>query len=111
LIFNSKKLKLVQVEVTEMKKEITLAQYQKANRKLRQKEAKQGFKANLAAYIIVNSILVTVNVMLVPVFIWAIFPLLGWGFGIIMHYTFGVKRLEESLRFEEEKTEQLATKS
>jgi len=34
--------------------------------------------------------------------------LLGWGFGVTMHYTFGVKRFNESLIIEEEKTELLA---
>jgi hypothetical protein len=48
-----------------MNKEITLAQYQKANREIRQKDAKKGFMANLAAYIIVNSVLITINALLV----------------------------------------------
>jgi hypothetical protein len=91
-----------------MRTEITLAQYQKVNRELRNKEAKTGFMANFVAYIIFNTVLVTVNFLLVPVFPWAIFPLLGWGFGVTMHYTFGVKRLANSLTVEEDKIEGLA---
>ena len=94
-----------------MNKEIILAQYQKANRELQQKEAKKGCTANFAAYIIVNSALITVNILLAPVFPWAIFPLIGWGIGITMHYTFGVKRLEATLKAEEAKIEQLAAKT
>jgi hypothetical protein len=99
------------MEVTKMKTEITLAQYQKANRELRHKEAKKGFMANFGAYILVNAVLVTVNILLVPVFPWAIFPLLGWGIGVTMHYTFGVKRLDKSLTVEEDKIERLANEN
>jgi uncharacterized membrane protein YdbT with pleckstrin-like domain len=94
-----------------MKTEITLTQYQKANRQMRLKDSKKGFKANLAAYTIVNSALITVNLLLVPVFPWAIFPLLGWGFGVLMHYNFGVRCADEILKAEEEKIEQLAAKA
>ncbi len=94
-----------------MNKEITLAQYQQTNREMRSKEAKKGFMANLAAYIIVNSILITVNLLLVPGFPWFIFPLIGWGFGLTMHYNFGVRRLNENLQMEEAKIEQMAIKT
>ena len=93
-----------------MTKEITIEQYQKANREIRLRKAKVGFTANLAAYTIVNSILIAVNLLLVPVFPWFIFPLLGWGFGVTMHYIFGLRRLDQSFRMEEAKIEQLATK-
>ncbi len=94
-----------------MKTEITLSQYQKANREMQIKDAKRGFMANLAAYTIVNSTLITANILLVPVFPWAIFPLLGWGFGVAMHYNLGIRRLNESLKTEEAKIEQLAEKT
>lgn len=57
------------------------------------KEAKKGFKINLAAYAVVNSVLVTINMLTVPQFPWFLFPLCGWGFGISMLYVFGVRRL------------------
>jgi len=87
-----------------------LANYQRAYRTLKAKEAKTGFKINLSAYIIVNSILTAINVLLVPVFPWCIFPLIGWGIGVTMHYTFGVRYIGRELAREEAKIEQIAKK-
>ena len=56
-------------------------------------EAKKGFKINLTAYAVVNSMLVTINMLTVPQFLWFLFPMSGWGFGIAMHYIFGVHKL------------------
>lgn len=55
--------------------------------------------------------IISINLLLVPVFPWSIFPLIGWGFGITMHYIFGVSRYDESLRVEEAKIERMATKT
>jgi hypothetical protein len=60
---------------------------------LEAQDAKKGFKVNLAAYAVVNSMLVTINMLTVPSFPWFLFPLCGWGFGLSMHYYFGVRRL------------------
>ncbi|HLN45350.1 MAG TPA: 2TM domain-containing protein [Candidatus Sulfotelmatobacter sp.] len=49
-------------------------------------EAKKGFKINLTAYVAVNSVLVTINMLTVPQFPWFLFPMCGWGFGVTMHY-------------------------
>jgi len=56
-------------------------------------EAKKGFKINLTAYAVVNSMLVTINMLTVPQFPWFLFPMCGWGFGLTMHYIFGVRQL------------------
>lgn len=60
---------------------------------LNAQEAKKGFKINLTAYTVVNSMLVTINMLTVPSFPWFLFPLCGWGFGLSMHYYFGVRKL------------------
>ncbi len=44
----------------------------------------QGFKYHLAAYVLVNAILIAVNLMH-PEHIWFFWPLLGWGIGIVAH--------------------------
>jgi hypothetical protein len=87
---------------------VTLTDYQKANRKMRKGQAKIGFMAHLAAYIGVNTLLITVNLLFVPTFYWFVFPLIGWGIGVTMHYIFGVRRLEEQLMAEESKIEHIA---
>ena len=60
-------------------------------------EKKKGFRIHSLVYLCVNTGLVTLNLLLVPEFLWFFFPLFGWGFGLTMHYLFGVKRLERSI--------------
>ncbi|APQ15963.1 2TM domain-containing protein [Maribacter hydrothermalis] len=65
--------------------------YQKAKDKV---EAIKGFYGNLLAYCIVIPILAYINYNTTS-FPWAIFPALGWGFGVIMNglYAFGYNPL------------------
>ncbi len=65
-------------------------------------EAKTGFKINLTAYAVVNSALVTINMLTVPQFPWFLFPLCGWGFGVSMHYIFGVRLLGKKAKEEQQ---------
>ncbi len=65
-------------------------------------DAKKGFKINLTAYAVVNSMLVTINMLTVPQFPWFLFPLCGWGFGVTMHYIFGVRLLGKKVKAEKE---------
>lgn len=94
------------VEKTES---ITLADYKKAYRKMSAKKSKIGFLANLTAYSIVNSLLITINLLFVPQFIWFIFPLIGWGIGLAMHYTFAVRLFDWIMTKGEAKAECLAS--
>ncbi len=93
------------VEKTET---ITLEDYKKAYRKMSAREGKIGFYANLAAYVVVNSLLAMINLLFVPQFTWFIFPLIGWGFGVAMHYTFAVRLFDRLMVAEEAKVERLA---
>jgi two-component system LytT family sensor kinase len=61
-------------------------------------------------YTLVNTLLITVNLLFVPAFYWFVFPLIGWGIGVTMHYTFGVRRFEAQLKAEEAKIEHIAKK-
>jgi hypothetical protein len=85
---------------------ISLEKYQQTEIEIKASQAKKGFKINLAAYTVVNSLLVTINLMVASVFPWCIFPLIGWGIGITMHYIFGVRLIRKELRAEQEKIEQ-----
>jgi len=93
------------VEKTET---ITLEDYKKAYRKMGAREGKIGFIANLTAYVVVNSLLATMNLLFVPQFTWFIFPLIGWGFGVAIHYTFAVRLFDRLMAEEEAKVECLA---
>jgi hypothetical protein len=48
-------------------------------------ERKIGFFIHLAAYLVVNSGLMLFNFLVVPAKLWAIWPLLGWGIGLLFH--------------------------
>lgn len=86
-----------------------LAKYQRAYREVRAGQEKLGFKINLAAYILVNTLLVTINLLLAQEFPWVIFPIVCWGIGLMFHYTFGIRRLEWRLEAEEAKAERIAS--
>jgi hypothetical protein len=61
-------------------------------------QARTGFKFNLGAYLVVNSLLVTIYLLTNSSFPWFLFPLCGWGFGLSMHYIFGVRLLGKKAR-------------
>lgn len=56
--------------------------YQEAKKKV---EARLGFKVHLTVFLVVNSILITVNLINSPNTLWFIWPLMGWGIGIFWH--------------------------
>jgi hypothetical protein len=44
-----------------------------------------GFFFHFSAYVLVNAILIALNLLLTPQVLWFIWPLLGWGIGILAH--------------------------
>ena len=46
-----------------------------------------GFFLHLTAYLLVNAILIVINVLFTPQTLWFIWPLMGWGIGILAHGT------------------------
>jgi len=48
-------------------------------------ERKIGFAIHLAVYLLVNTGLVLVNALATPDRIWAVWPLFGWGIGLLFH--------------------------
>lgn len=63
--------------------------YQKAAKRV---EELKGFYSNLTSYCIVIPFLVFINLYTYPKYLWFVWPMLGWGFGLTMHAlkTFGV---------------------
>jgi hypothetical protein len=80
---------------------ITSEKYRQTELELKASQAKTGFKINLSAYAVVNSLLITINMLTVPEFPWFVFPLCGWGFGVTMHYIFGVRQLSKQVKEEQ----------
>jgi len=65
--------------------------YQKAAKRV---EELKGFYSNLISYVIVIPFLSFINYYTSPQYLWFIWPMLGWGFGLSMHAlkTYGIGR-------------------
>lgn len=48
-------------------------------------ERKLGFYSHLAIYLLVNSGLILLNLLQTPGHTWSVFPLFGWGIGLLFH--------------------------
>jgi hypothetical protein len=84
---------------------IKVAEYQEAYREVMTREERKGFAIHRLVYICVNAVLIAVNLIFAREFMWFVFPLVGWGIGLTMHYVFGVRKLEQSLREKERRAE------
>ncbi len=47
--------------------------------------SKIGFGYHLAAYLAINAILVWINLDTSPQYLWAVWPIIGWGIGLVFH--------------------------
>ena len=56
--------------------------YEHAKRRV---EAKLGFYIHLAVYVAVNILLVVLNLVFSPGYLWFLWPLGGWGIGLAFH--------------------------
>ena len=86
----------------------TLANYQMEYRKMRKGQEKLGVMVHLSAYIIVNTLLITINLLNNTSAYWFVFfELIIWGTGVAIHYTYCVTRLDARLKAEEAKIERI----
>ncbi len=85
--------------------------YKSIFRELTLKDAKKGFKANLISFIVVNTILVTINLTITPDNLWCLGGLIGWGIGVIAHYIGGVAVVEKKMVRMEGEARTLAEKT
>jgi hypothetical protein len=56
--------------------------YEKARKRV---EAKIGFYIHLAVYLGVNLLLIIINLLNAPHYLWFKWPLMGWGIGLFFH--------------------------
>ena len=74
---------------------ITLADYQRAEREMALREGKRGFAIHAVVYAVVMAGLTVLNILLITQtdenFVWFVFPLVGWGVGLTMHYLHAVR--------------------
>jgi hypothetical protein len=66
---------------------------------------KRDFAAHVMAYLLVNTMLVVIWAMTGHGFFWPVFPILGWGIGLIFHAwdTYGGRPSEEAIQKEMER--------
>ena len=57
--------------------------YQVARKRV---EEKKGFYSHLIVYVIVNAVLIIIWALTSPGYPWFIWPLAGWGIGLIFHF-------------------------
>jgi len=48
-------------------------------------QQRKAFKSHLFAFIAINGFLVLLNLVVSPGYFWAIYPMLGWGLGLLLH--------------------------
>jgi hypothetical protein len=86
-------------------------EYQKAKKKV---EARLGFKSHLTVYLVVNAILIGVNFISSPDYLWFIWPLMGWGIAIFWHamgvFVFNKKSEVTERMIQKEMDKQLSNK-
>jgi hypothetical protein len=80
---------------------ISIQQYEQAEREITREEQRRGFRIHATVYALVNTLLIAINLYLITQtsedFVWFVFPLVGWGIGLAMHYAVGVRRLETNI--------------
>jgi hypothetical protein len=56
--------------------------YEKAKKRV---EARMGFYVHLGVYVGVNVLLIVINLVTAPEYMWFKWPLMGWGIGLFFH--------------------------
>ena len=74
-------------------------------RAIRRLKANGEFKVHLLAYVLVNAFLVVIWAVSGANFFWPVFPILGWGIGLVFHAwdVYGNEPSEEKIRREMDK--------
>lgn len=78
-------------------------------------ESRRGFKIHAAVYAAVMTGLIVLNVLLIVYtdanFPWVVFPFVGWGIGLTLHYVFGYRRSGEEARARQARVEAYAERA
>ena len=89
-------------------REITLEDYKQADRQLERQDARRGFTIHAIVYALVMTGLITLNLTVATEFPWAVFPLIGWGIGLTMHYLFGLRWADQAITDRQARIQQRA---
>jgi two-component system LytT family sensor kinase len=90
---------------------VTLERYKKVYRDMMIRREMKAFTIHAMAYAIGNSALIAINLLFVPQFLWFVFPLVGWGSGLAIHYYLGVHTAPRRIEKDGMMAENLARES
>jgi hypothetical protein len=76
---------MLEVEVVTMTELGEIPEVGRRERAISRLKQKSDFRAHLFAYLVVNASLVVVWLAIGAGFFWPIFPMLGWGIGLVFH--------------------------
>ena len=91
-----------------MSSNVTLERYKDAYRDMIIRRERKAFTIHTIAYAIGNSVLIAINLLFVPQFLWFVFPLVGWGSGLAIHYYLGVHTALRRIGRDEMRAENMA---
>jgi len=80
---------------------VSLDDYNRAYREIRAEEERRDFSIHLVVLLLVNLLLVAINFMYSPGAIWFLYPLIGWGIGVTIHYLNAVYWIDDHLKKKE----------
>ena len=71
---------------------MNIEDFKRAWKEIEVEDARRSFFAHLAAYMIVNTFLIFVNLYTSPDHLWFPWVLAGWGIGLLFHFVFSRRR-------------------
>ena len=71
--------------------------YKQAFREIKKEKGKERFLLHLVVFGLVSFMLIVVNMLYFPQDAYILYPLVGWAFGIIVHYLFAVKWIDAEI--------------
>lgn len=94
---------------------LTGDEYRKAEFGFTLAEIRRGFKIHAVVYALVMTGLIVLNGLLIAYtdanFPWVVFPLIGWGIGVTLHYAFGYRRAADEARARQFRVEEFAERT
>jgi hypothetical protein len=87
---------------------IALERYKETYRDMIIRRERKALDIHAMGYAIGNSILIAINLLFVPQFLWIVFPLMGWSTGLTVHYYLGVHTAPQRITRDELWAENMA---
>lgn len=88
-----------------MKKRLTLESYKEAFREIKKEAERRRFLLHLSIFGVVSFMFLIVNWLYFPDEAWFLYPIVGWGFGLMVHYLLGVRWIDTEITQTEAETE------